>query len=307
MEFSSASDFRTTDAGEAEAHLRGLYGSLELTSDRLRFSQRVRGDATFAITEFEYGGRFEIGGEIDLISVGVADSGFRYEVGSETGWAGSQPVLFQPDQRIVCHVDGVRQRAVTFARAELSRDLGALLATDGDRLRFGSARPRDSARGSAWPGVLAEAARDVVAAPLVRASARSAITRMLVETFPIVGAPIERRAGSLARWAGYRRAVAFIVEHASLPITLSDIASEARLSTSDLDAAFRLHDPQESTALGRLRAVRLDAARRDLLTSDPAGTTVAEVARRWGFPRTAAFAARYRRAFGAWPREALRG
>lgn len=306
-EFPSSSVFRTRDAGEVEAHLRDLYGSLAMSSDRVEFSQTVHGDAEFALTEFTYGGRFDIGGEIDLVTVGVVDAGFGYEVGDESGWSGAQPVLFQPDQRIVCRLDDVVLRGVTFGAAELARDVGALLGTELASVRFASARPRDPERGAAWAGQLAAATRDVATSPVALAATRGALTRLLLETFPLADAELDRRVGAVGRWMGYRRAVEFIEEHASLPITLADIANAARLPAAELDAAFRTHSPHGETALGHLQRVRLVSAHRDLAQSDPDRTTVAEIASRWGFATRGSFAGRYRRAFGVWPGRSLRG
>lgn len=307
MESPLSSDFRTTDAGEAEQHLRDQYGALRLSTDRVDFTQSVRGDAAFAVTELHYGGRFEVGGELDLVTVGLVATGFGYEVGSETGWSGSQPVLFQPDQPLRCHIEDVTLRSVTFGAAELRWSVGALLATDAERIRFGSARPRSPEFGAAWGSLLRDATRDAGDSVLVQADLRSTATRMLIETFPLADAALDRRAHGVALWSGYRRAADFIDEHASLPVTVADIAAAARLSGADLDAAFRTHSPHADSARAHLRRVRLDAARRDLISGDPLTTTLTDVARRWGFASTTSFARHYRRAYGAWPRRALRG
>lgn len=52
-----------------------------------------------------------------------------------------------------------------------------------------------------------------------------------------------------------------------------------------------------------LRRVRLDLARRDLLSGD--ATNVAEVAHRWGFVNQGRFAARYRALYGQTPNATL--
>jgi AraC-like DNA-binding protein len=47
-----------------------------------------------------------------------------------------------------------------------------------------------------------------------------------------------------------------------------------------------------------LRRVRLHRAHQDLSASEAFGTTVGEVAARWGFTHTGRFALQYRQAFG---------
>jgi AraC-like DNA-binding protein len=55
-----------------------------------------------------------------------------------------------------------------------------------------------------------------------------------------------------------------------------------------------------------LRQVRLREAHRELAAADPAGTTVAELAARWGFAHQGRFAAQYRRRYGVSPADTLR-
>jgi AraC-like DNA-binding protein len=55
-----------------------------------------------------------------------------------------------------------------------------------------------------------------------------------------------------------------------------------------------------------VRQVRLARAHAELRAADPDQTTVAEVARRWGFPRAGRFAARYRARYGVPPSRTLR-
>lgn len=102
-----------------------------------------------------------------------------------------------------------------------------------------------------------------------------------------------------------RRAVGYMEDHLGEAVRMADIAAAARLSPRGLQAAFRRwlgHSPTQ-----HLRLLRLEAARDDLLRSDPAdGTTVTEVATRWGFGHRPRFAAAYRAQFGENPRDTLR-
>ena len=55
-----------------------------------------------------------------------------------------------------------------------------------------------------------------------------------------------------------------------------------------------------------LKDCRLDAARRDLVSADPAALSVTEVAYRYGFAHLSRFAETYRAEFGERPSETLR-
>jgi AraC-like DNA-binding protein len=67
---------------------------------------------------------------------------------------------------------------------------------------------------------------------------------------------------------------------------------------------FRRH--VGTTPLAYLRDRRLDAVRLELLASDPADTTVADVARRWGFAHLSRFSQAYHARFGEYPRVTIR-
>lgn len=301
-----SSEFRSTEAGEAEAHLRARYGSLDLSATPRHFGERVRADSEFAFVEHDYGGRFTIAGELDLFSVGVPvdAADYRWEIGGQRGAGVGAPLLFQPGVPFTTHVDRVRMRAVTFEKASLARQAAALFAVDEIDVRFASARPRSGALARLWSGLVEFAVdRGDPEYGLLHASLRSTLTRMLLEGFVLASAPQERRASAVGLWFGYRRAVAFIEEHVSLPITLADITAAAGLSRRQLDHAFRTHSPEQVTALGHLRLARLDAAHGDL---DAGRGTVAEIARRWGFPSEATFARRYVAHYGVDPRLARR-
>ena len=100
-----------------------------------------------------------------------------------------------------------------------------------------------------------------------------------------------------------KRARDFIEAHAGEKISLIDLAQAAGCSLRTLQAAFA-----ETTGLSPmayLRATRLEGAHRDLRGADP-GTSVAEIARRWGFAHLGRFASAYRQRYGRSPVETLR-
>ncbi len=99
-----------------------------------------------------------------------------------------------------------------------------------------------------------------------------------------------------------RRAVTYIDENAQRPITVDDVAAAAHISTRGLQYAFRRSLEMSPTEY--LRRVRLDGAHRDLRHASPR-TTVAAIARRWGFANPSRFSTLYHQVYGRSPKETL--
>jgi AraC-like DNA-binding protein len=145
-----------------------------------------------------------------------------------------------------------------------------------------------------------------LASPLVLASAVELAASAAVAVFPNAASAACYVPGSgQVAPAAVRRAMAFIDDNAGRPVTVDDIAGAARVGPRALQSGFRRH--LGLTPMGYLRQVRLGHAHRDLRDADPtAGTTVAAVARRWGWASPTQFAAVYRRAHGQNPGRTLR-
>jgi len=101
-----------------------------------------------------------------------------------------------------------------------------------------------------------------------------------------------------------RRALEFVHAHAREPIGTPEIAAAAGLSARGLQQSLRRHLDQTPGDL--LRNVRLDGARAELVRSDRDTTSVADVARGWGFGHLGRFSATYRARFGELPSASLR-
>lgn len=99
-----------------------------------------------------------------------------------------------------------------------------------------------------------------------------------------------------------RRAIAFIESEADTDLTLADIAAAAHVTPRALQYGFRRL--LDTTPMAYLRRVRLQHVRAELLDAAP-GTTVAEVAGRWGFFHLGRFAGYYRGEFGENPAQTL--
>jgi transcriptional regulator GlxA family with amidase domain len=176
-------------------------------------------------------------------------------------------------------------------------------------VRFLSGQPVSAALGRHWISA-AETYRDLLADPVLwrTAAVRTATFRHLavvtLEAFRQEGDPRARDRAAADLTDGFHRATTFIDDHASLPISATDIAEGAELSATELDRAFESHSA--STPAERLREARLAAAHADLVRADATkGDTVERIAQRWGFTYPGDFAKRYRERYGRAPRETL--
>lgn len=107
----------------------------------------------------------------------------------------------------------------------------------------------------------------------------------------------QRPAQSAPAPATVRKALDFIADNAHRPVTVDDVAAAVHMSTRGLQYAFRR--ALDRTPAECLRQARLDGAHRDLRSGAP--TTIAVIARRWGFSHPSRFAVAYRDAFGVLP------
>lgn len=101
-----------------------------------------------------------------------------------------------------------------------------------------------------------------------------------------------------------RRAIAYIDDNAQNDIALNDIASAIYVTPRALQYSFRRH--RDCTPMEYVRQVRLHYAHLDLVAGDRAGTSVSQVASRWGFAHAGRFAVFYRETYGQSPHTTLR-
>jgi AraC-like DNA-binding protein len=144
-------------------------------------------------------------------------------------------------------------------------------------------------------------------APLVVATATQHLAATVLHTFPntALGEPTATDRHD-AHPETVRRAIAFIETDPAREMTLADIAAAAHVTPRALQYAFLRH--LQTTPMGHLRRVRLDAAHRELQDADPrGGDTVTTIAARWGFGHPGRFAAAYREAYGRRPSVTLHG
>jgi AraC-like DNA-binding protein len=101
-----------------------------------------------------------------------------------------------------------------------------------------------------------------------------------------------------------RRAEAFMRAHLGLDLAIGEIAQAAGASPRTLERAFRRE--RQSTAVARLRELRLERARAALVAARGGGPGVTAVAASVGIVQPGRFAVEYRRRFGESPSQTLR-
>jgi AraC-like DNA-binding protein len=221
---------------------------------------------------------------------------------------GGECYLLPPNRPYEAACDSIGFAVTTLAVADLQRHAAGL----GDEtVDFDFTRPLTPAAGRYWSQArqyvdyLVEHSPMLESAPLARQELGWLVNTAVLACFPNATLDAESPSYAGDTPQPLRRALVFIDEHASEPITLDEIAMAARLSPRGLQAAFRRH--LETTPLAYLRSVRMELAHRDLQSAEPAnGVSVAAVAAKWGFTHLGRFATEYRRRFGVYPSRTLR-
>jgi transcriptional regulator GlxA family with amidase domain len=101
-----------------------------------------------------------------------------------------------------------------------------------------------------------------------------------------------------------REAMELIESGSHLPLTTSTLARQCHVSVRTLQEGFQRHLGMSPMAY--IRVVRLRHAHQDLRSADPSHSTVASIARRWGFNHLGRFAAAHKTMYGHTPLQALR-
>ncbi|AHH98092.1 hypothetical protein GCM10010174_79280 [Kutzneria viridogrisea] len=222
-------------------------------------------------------------------------------------------LVAQPDRPYVVRVCHARYSFTMLEPALLSQVAGTAPGHIEAPVRLTSYRPISPAAGQQLLRTITFLRNHVATAPalrgapLIASTATQLLAAMVLATFPhtaLLDPTIEDRHD--AHSATLRRAIAFIDDHAHHDISLADIAAATRVSIRALQYAFRRH--RGTTPMGYLRLARLHHAHQELVAADPTtGTTVTEIAARWGFFHPGRFAYYYRRAYGQPPSRTLLG
>ena len=304
----------TADPDEAHDYLRATYVNhavrLDGSRERFRFRHQLTDGGRFFVARNEH----SMNCDMDTEPLGYLLMGQLFEgrLRMSAGRAELAPGLGEPyvlDPAAPLHI-----RWETFRAGLVKLDLDVVERvaeeiTDGrvGPVRFSLARAVSPELAANWQALVRylthEFCRNEAAYgnPLIHAQMMRLLAATALETFPNVTMNADRTpSGGGSAASAVRRATAFIDDHAADPIGLTEIARAARLSPRAVQDAFRRH--LDSTPTTYLRRVRLRRAQQELRAADPgAGTTVADVATRWGFAHHGRFAASYRREFGCSP------
>lgn len=306
---------RTADFEQAVESLRTAFGDVDLRraeDQPSRFameSVRVPGitSTRWAFSGVTGGSRVDDEGEPVLLT-GVVLGGSAHLWSPQSDVDTSRPFLY-PD------VADSELARPDFANLGISRSIvearaSAITGVDRFELRFSRTAPIDPAMDVIWRDTMAYAARTAAAlvdlpdTVLARAALLDLTATMLLRTFPNTTLDAaNQRSVTSPRRSAMRRALQYIDDHLESPLTVPDIARAAGLSTRGLYAGFQ-RDLGESP-MAHLRTARLTAVRDELRQADPATTSVAEVAARWGFVGGSRFTSRYVALFRESPADTL--
>jgi AraC-like DNA-binding protein len=303
----------THDRAEATRLLQRAHPTMRLEiasgDEPFVFRHSSVGDERLRSTELMLAGPARASGAFQegAIAVGEVLSGRLSAEYARVRVDPSQPFL-QPPGGARMALDDLHLR-MTVIDAEAFRRAAERYQQEGARSRLSRSAPTSPAAGAAWTwtaAVVQRSMRDAgtMSNPIVAGELFDLAVRTLVTCFAepaddtgaasVVGAP-----------RAVRRAVAYLEEHALDAVSVPDVAAAARISVRSLQALFRRHlgvSPVE-----HLHAIRLDAARKDLLGGfDGDEATVRTIAERWGFGNSGRFARLYQERFGERPSETLR-
>lgn len=238
----------------------------------------------------------------------------RYDVGHDVVTTQPGRAVRYPDDVAITGRwdDAIDARMVRLPLSVVERVAEERFGPLAQRLRFTGMTPTSRPLEDAWLRTAAlvhealSGPHPLADEPLLSTHLVQTVAWAALRAFPNTTTTLAHRAGpGLVGAAVVRRAMQFIEDHASLPITVTDIATAAGVDGRSLDAGFRRH--LGCTPGTHLQWVRLTAARQDLQQTDPSGgATVAQVAHRWGFARVDRFVASFRDEFGVHPEDVLR-
>ncbi len=225
--------------------------------------------------------------------------------------SGSDTHVFEPGVPVVvpfAEVYSLHHRDIGLNLVHLDRDFVRSVAGDDD-FAFDTLQ-RPTAQGVAtWQAVVrAHSSTWLDVDHRLDASGERTIAEAFVtaalQAFPQRSRWRSSVAGTGPEHGRLRRALEYVHAHAREPIGTPEIAVAAGLSPRGLQQSLRRHLDQTPGEL--LRSVRLDGARADLLDGDREETSVADIARSWGFGHLGRFSSTYRARFGELPSESLR-
>ncbi|QYI98158.1 helix-turn-helix domain-containing protein [Curtobacterium flaccumfaciens pv. flaccumfaciens] len=300
------------DTDEAISSLAGMYAGKAWYSRALDHDYWFKyvgvGDERLSVRRSQMHGylRGDVATEGEVVVQWLERGEARVDVGrDEVRMQPGVPTLFPVERRFEMEYQDWDQRLVHLRR-DLVLDVAAEdHLVDGTMAFDTTAAPNLTAVGlwrTAVSGAL-RALREEGDESLAWHEAQRDVARALFRMYPLQAERFP--AGYGTRSDGrLRAAVEFIQAHAHEPLTVADIAQAAGLSIRGIQESFQR--AFERSPMTYLREVRLGRVHEELRILDPQATSVADVARRWGFAHMGRFASVYANRFGEYPRDTLR-
>ncbi|MGE2814434.1 helix-turn-helix domain-containing protein [Mycobacterium heidelbergense] len=219
------------------------------------------------------------------------------------------PILVAHGMSCVMHLDAARFDVVSIAAEVLRRAAADRLTPLPKHIRFLSWHPRSRAAVRAWHRALdyvvaTLASADSAQQPSIAAGAAPLLATALLECYPSNVTAQQDLLSDPSVPARLKDAVKFIHRHAAGDVGVTDVAAAVHLTPRALQYLFRQR--LNTTPTEYLRRVRLYRAHHELLSRDGPGTTVTEIAQRWGFAHAGRFAVLYRQTYGRSPHTTLK-
>lgn len=271
------------------------------------------GPLSFSLCSYKGNLRCERQAESDKILIFLPSAGAMsiYSDGSEVISAQGRGTITDGRCHAGVHISGPRQHLTMIVRKqELVQRLSDMLERPiGHELDF---HPEiDLTRGAGWMlKALAETGfagltgdEALSNSPLALRGLSETINGLLLEGFPHRFLAELMQPAPLAAPRHVDRAIDYMRAHLHQPITIEEIAAAANVGIRTLQLSFRQW--RMTTPMTYLHQLRMTQAHQDLLAQPP-GSSVAEIARKWGFSHLGRFAIDYKRQFGESPSETLR-
>ncbi|GAB1692345.1 helix-turn-helix transcriptional regulator [Krasilnikovia sp. M28-CT-15] len=312
-----AVEFATTDPDRAQSYLTSAYdATMTINGDRrtYRFRHVRLGGGGFHLDTLEHQAATEYRcGPVAAVVVGRVHRGMRtdLDLGEQFG-PGDLGLHAQTDRPYHVRQDCVLESVVSLPPEAVSDAARNHPEGPLPELSFTAMRPIHPADTRRWLHVVDYVASNLLSSPefithpLLVGPFTRLLAATLLTTFPNSCIPEPRNHDRTdATEATLSRATAYVDANADLDITPADIARAARVTVRAVQLSFRRHLGTTPTAY--LGSVRLDRAHQQLRDAIPGdGTTVTEVAARWGYADPGRFTRCYRRTYGRAPIDTLR-
>jgi AraC-like DNA-binding protein len=298
------------DIGEAEAFLSTTYTKLRLseqsqgTTTRTRIWRTQFGSLTVDDFEYSYDLQYEAEPMETILLCRVLKGAIEDHI------PGRQPEMFTTGEAAAIGAlegtaySGFVHRA-NFTAISIDRRLLTEVAgpsQGGSTVQLTSSAPISADASQHLVEVIDHVRHTVINAPSAQAPfLAGSVARYLAATMLTVfpnNAIIEPTASDRrdSTSALLRRAIAFIEDNAADDISPADIAAAVNVTAQALLNMFRVH--RDCSPMEYVRRVRLHHAHLELVASDPETTSVADIARRWGFHQIGLFMRRHAQAYG---------